>query len=225
MIDTLDHTVVTITEPISVAAEQYRVLCAKLNKLSKEFGPRVIAVTSSVKNEGKTLTSVNLSVAMAKDFNRRVLLVEADFKSPSMSRLLGRKMNRGFIDVLSKQTDVAEVALTYFDGHLTILTAGKSLGDDLRLLGSEQARAFLQLMKTRYDYVLLDLPPILPLADANVITELADGLIMVIRAGHTPQHIVKRAMSDLDSQKILGVVLNDVDSSMSYYYYYHQQEK
>ncbi len=225
MIDTLDHAVVTVTEPISVAAEQYRVLCAKLNKLSKDAGPRVIALTSSVKGEGKTLTSVNLAVAMAKDFDRRVLLVEADFKSPSMPRLLGQEMSGGFIDVLSKQTDMADVSLTYFNGHLTILMAGKSLGDDLRWMSSDRLSEFLQQMKGRYDYIVLDLPPILPLADAGVITEVADGVIMVIRAGHTPQHIVKRAMTDLDSRKVLGVVLNDVNSSMSYYYYYHHQEK
>jgi protein-tyrosine kinase len=220
-----DRTLVTITEPISMAAEQYRVLCAKLNKLSKDLGPRIIAVTSSVKNEGKTLTATNLSVAMARDFHRRVLLVELDFKNPTLSRLLGKKMNGGFVNVLSKQTDLASVVLTYFDGRLTVLTSGKSLGDDLRLLGSEQVRDFLRQMKTQYDYIVLDLPPILPLADANVITELADGVIVVIRAGHTPQHIVKRAMADLDPRKVLGVVLNDVSSSMSYYYYYHHQTK
>jgi capsular exopolysaccharide synthesis family protein len=178
-----------------------------------------------VKGEGKTLTSVNLSVAMSKDFDRRVLLVEVDFKNPGMSRLLGRKSGGGFIDVLSKQTDMGEVSLTFFDGRLTVLLAGKSMGDDLKLLGSEQAVAFLKQMRSRYDYIVLDLPPLLPLADAGVVTELADGVIMVIRAGHTPQHIVKRAMADLNSHKILGVVLNDVSSMLSYYYYYHHQTK
>lgn len=226
MTTALDRTLVTVTEPISVAAEQYRVLGAKLDKLSKDLGPRIIAVTSSVKNEGKTLTSINLSIVMAKDFHRRVLLVETDFKSPMLSRLLGRKMNGGFVDILSKQTDLDRVALTYFDGRLAVLTSGKSLGDDLRLLGSEQAREFFRQMKTQYDYIVLDLPPILPLADAHVITQLADGVIMVIRAGHTPQYIVKRAMAELDTRKVLGVILNDVSStSPYYYYYYHHQTK
>lgn len=224
MIETMDPSLVTITEPISAAAEQYRVLCAKLNKLFKDAGPRVIAVTSSVKNEGKTLTAINLSVAMAKDFDRSVLLVEADFKSPTLSRLLGREMNGGVIDVLSKQTDLARVGLTYFDGRLMILMSGKSLGDDLRLLSSNRAGDFLREMKTHFDYIFLDLPPVIPLADANVIMEWADGVIMVIRAGHTPRHIVKRAMADLDARKILGVVLNDVKSFPSYYYYHHPTE-
>lgn len=225
MMEAIDRTLVTITEPISVAADQYRVLCAKLNKLSRDLGPRVIAITSAVRGEGKTLTSVNLSAAMAKDFDRRVLLIEADFKNPTVGRLLGRKMNGGFINLLSSQTDLAHAGLTYFDGRLTVLLAGKSLGDDLKLLGSEQARAFLQQMKSQYDYIVLDLPPLLPLADAGIISDLADGVIMVIRAGHTPQHIVKRAIADLDTRKVLGVVLNDVRSFMSYYYYYHHQTK
>ncbi|MBI3597381.1 MAG: CpsD/CapB family tyrosine-protein kinase [Nitrospirae bacterium] len=225
MTNMLDRTLVTVTEPISIAAEQYRVLGAKLNKLSKDLGPRIIAVTSSIRNEGKTLTSINLSIAMAKDFYRHVLLVETDFKSPMLSRLLGRKMNGGVANILSKRTDLASVAMTYFDGRLTVLPAGKSLGDDLRLLDSDQFRDFLGQMKTQYDYILLDLPPILPLADANVVTQLADGVIMVVRAGHTPQHIVKRAMAELDTRKVLGVVLNDVSSSMSYYYYYHRRTK
>jgi Mrp family chromosome partitioning ATPase len=79
-------------------------------------------------------------------------------------------------------------------------------------------------MKKQYDYIILDLPPLLPLADANVVTQFADCVIMVIRAGHTPQHIVKRAVAELDARKVLGVVLNDVSSSMSYYYYYHHQK-
>jgi len=221
----LDPTLVSITEPISLAAEQYRVLCARLIKLSKDQGPRIVAVMSSVMNEGKTLTSINLCATLAKDFDRRVLLLEADFKSPTLARLLGRTMNGGLINLLSKQTDLTHVGLTYFDGRLTVVPAGKSLGDDLRLLGSEETREFLRQMKGRYDYVVLDIPPILPLADANVITGLADGMIMVIWAGHTQQHIVQRALSDLDTGKILGVVLNDVSSFMSHYYYYHHQKK
>jgi polysaccharide chain length determinant protein (PEP-CTERM system associated) len=220
-----DPTLVTITEPISWPAEQYRVVGAKLNKLSKDLGPRVIAVISSIKNEGKTLTSINLSASLAKDFHRRVLLLEADFKNPTLARLLGRTMNGGLVNLLGRQTDLAHVSLNYFDGRLTVVPAGKSLGDDLRLLGSDQARQFLQEMKGRYDYIVLDIPPILPLADANVITQLADGLLMVIWAGHTPQHIVKRAIADLDTGKILGVILNNVSSFMSHYYYYHHQKK
>lgn len=225
MAEKLDPILVSITEPISVAAEQYRVVGAKLNKLSKDQGPRVIAVMSSIKSEGKTLTSINLSAVLAKDFDRRVLLLEADFKNPTVTRLLGRPMNGGLTDLLSKKTDLEHVSLSYFDGRLTIVPAGKSFGDDLRLLGSDHARAFIQQMKARYDYVLLDVPPVLPLADANVITGLADGIIMVILAGHTPPHVVKRAMADLDSRKIIGVVLNNVSSFMSHYYYYHHQTK
>jgi len=225
MTEKLDPTLVSITEPISIAAEQYRVVCAKLNKLSKDRGPRVIAVMSSIKSEGKTLTSINLSASLAKDFDRRVLLLEADFKNPTLARLLGRTMNGGLTSLLSKKTDLAHVAMTYFDGRLTVVPAGKSFGDDLRLLGSDEAREFLRRVKTDYDYVLLDIPPILPMADANVITELADGMIMVIRAGQTPQHVVKRAMADVDTGKVLGIVLNNVSSYMSHYYYYHHQAK
>jgi polysaccharide biosynthesis transport protein len=221
----LDPTLVTITEPVSIAAEQYRVVCAKLNKLSKDLGPRVIAVMSSIKSEGKTLTSINLSAALAKDFDRRVLLLEADFKNPTLARLLGRTMNGGLTNLLSKKTDLAQVALSYFDGRLTVVPAGKSFGNDLRLLDSDEAREFLRRVKAEYDYVLLDIPPILPMADANVITELADGMIMVILAGHTPQHVVKRAMADVDTGKVLGIVLNNVSAYMSHYYYYHHQAK
>jgi len=221
----LDPTLVCITEPVSIAAEQYRVVCAKLTKLSKDKGPRIIAVISSIQNEGKTLTSINLSAALAKDFDRRVLLLEVDFKNPTLARLLGRTMNGGLVNLLARQTDLSHVGLTYFDGRLTVVPAGKSLGDDLRLLSSDQAREFLQQMKGRYDYIVLDIPPILPLADASVITELVDGLIMVIWAGHTPQHIVKRAMADLDTDKIVGIVLNNVSAFMSHYYYYHHQIK
>lgn len=220
MKNNISNTLVAFKNPTSIAAEQFRVLCAKLNRLLKNSGPRVIAVTSSMKGEGKTLTSINLAISMAKDFDRKVLLVEADLKNPSIANLLGKKMNGGFGHILDNKTSLEKAGYSFFSEKLMILPAGSRLSNEMNLLSSERPKKFLDEMRERFDYIFVDLPPLLPLADAGMVTDLVDGVVMVIRAGQTPKNIVKRAMADLDQKKIIGIVLNDVKNSLGYYYYH-----
>jgi capsular exopolysaccharide synthesis family protein len=219
MISGLDDSIVTISHSGSAVAEQYRILCARIDRLSRERGYKTIALTSSVKGEGKTLTSVNLAFSMAKDLGKHVLLVEADFRNTSLTRLIDKPKSKGFLDVISNGTGIESVKQSYLNDRLGIVTAGKVTPEALKLFASKRTEEIIQGARKDYDYIFFDLPPILATADANIITEWVDGVIMVVRAGETPRDIVKKALAG--STKVIGVVLNDVKVFSSYYYYYN----
>lgn len=221
MISGLDDSIVTISHSGSSVAEQYRILCARVDRLSREHGYKTIALTSSVKGEGKTLTSVNLAFSMAKDLGKHVLLVEADFRNTSLTRLINRPKSKGFLDLLSNGTGIESVKQPYLNDRLGIVTAGKITPEALKLVASERTKEIIQEARKDYDYVFFDLPPILATADANIIAEWIDAVILVVRAGETPRDIVKKALAG--STKVIGVVLNDVKSYSSYYYYYNTE--
>lgn len=221
MISGLDDSIVTISHSGSAVAEQYRILCARVDRLSREHGYKTIALTSSVKGEGKTLTSVNLAFSMAKDLGKHVLLVEADFRNTSLTRLVNRPKSKGFLDLLSNGTGIESVKQPYLNDRLGIVTAGKLTPEALKLFASERTKEIIQEARKDYDYIFFDLPPILATADANIIAEWVDGVILVVRAGETPRDIVKKALAG--STKVIGVVLNDVKTYSSYYYYYNTE--
>ena len=142
----ISPSLVTVVDPNSVAAEQFRVLCAKLNRLLKDSGPRIVAITSSTKGEGKTLTSINLAISMAKDFDRKVLLVEADMKNPSIAKLLGKRMNGGFGHLLDDKTTLEKAGHSFFDQKLMVLPVGSRLENGLNLLSSDRPKKFFEKM-------------------------------------------------------------------------------
>lgn len=213
----LDDHVVTISNSDSAVAEQYRILCSRIDRLSRENGYKTIALTSSVKGEGKTLTSVNLAFSMAKDFGRHVLLMDFDFKHSSLSNLINRPRSKGFLDLLSNGSGIESATNPYLNGRLDIVTTGKVTSDALKLYASGRTKEVIQQARKEYDFVFFDLPPVLATADVNIITEWIDGIILVVRARETPRDIVKKAVAG--ASKVIGVVLNDDKSYYSYYYY------
>jgi capsular exopolysaccharide synthesis family protein len=211
--------IVTANHSNSMPAEQYRVLCARLEKRAREKGYKTIAVTSAVQGEGKTFTILNLAVAMAKDFGYRVLLVEADFKNPGLSRLIRHAHPKGFFDLLTNGAGIEAIQQPYLEGRLNIITAGRTAAQSLKLVISEKMKDLIVKTRDQYDYIFFDLPPVLATADANVLMEWMDGVILVVRAGKTPREAVLKAVSE--SSHLIGVVLNDVKSYFSYSYYYY----
>jgi capsular exopolysaccharide synthesis family protein len=218
MINGLDDRIVTISHSGSAVAEQYRILCARIDRLSREHGYKTIALTSSVKGEGKTFTSVNVAFSMTKDFGRHVLLVDVDFKNSSLTRLINRPKSKGFLDLLSNGTGVETAKQSYLNGRLDIVSAGNVTSEALKLYASGKTKEIIQQARRDYDFVFFDLPPILATADANIITEWIDGIILVVKARETPRDVVKKAVAG--SSKIIGVVLNDDKSYYPYCYYY-----
>jgi capsular exopolysaccharide synthesis family protein len=216
---------VAATAPHSFAAERYRSLRTRIAQAENGASRRLLMMTSAGHGEGKSMTTANLGVTMAQEFHRRVLVVDADLRRPSVHALLGLPLSPGLSDVLLGGATLEEALVTIPDYRLTILPAGLPPQQPTELLGSTAMRRLLDDLRPHFDRVLLDTPPMAPLADASVLLRVVDGVIVVVRAGRTPKPSLERALADMDSSKMLGLVLNDAAGpeagSYGYDYAYH----
>lgn len=205
----LDPHLVAALAPQSLAAEQYRSLRTRLKRAEGGRAVRVIVVTSPAKGDGKSLTAANLALTMAQEFQQRVLLIDGDLRRPSVHRLFGLEDGPGLTDVLMGGAELNQALVNVENHHLTLLPAGAIPNHPAELLGSASMRRVLDTLRTRFDRILIDMPPVAPLADLHIVAPMADGLLMIVRAGVTPRPAIERALAGLDMSKVLGLVLNE----------------
>jgi protein-tyrosine kinase len=205
----LDPSLVAATASHSLAAEQYRALRTRIKRAENGRVLRTIAITSPAKGDGKSLTAANLALTMAQEFQQRVLLVDGDLRRPSVHRLFGVADGPGLSDVLLGGVEPDDAIVTLPDRNLSLLPAGTPPGHPAELLGSAAMRRLLDTLRTHYDRVLIDLPPVAPLADLHIVAPMVDGVLMIVRAGVTPKPAIERALAGLDGGKVLGLVLNE----------------
>ena len=204
--------------PKSLAAEQYRQLRTRLSLAEGATAVRTVLITSPQKGEGKSITSANLALTMAQEIQRRVVIVEADLRKPSLQHLFGLPNGPGLSEYLAGAVDLKQVMRFLPDQHLTVITAGSTPGNPAELLGSTAMRRLLDALRTAFDRVLLDTPPVLPLADVAILAPMVDGTLMVVRAGYTPKPAIENALRAFDSSRLLGVVLNESGLEDDYRY-------
>jgi len=204
--------------PHSLAAEQYRQLRTRLSLAEGSNAIRSVLVTSPQKGEGKSITSANLALTMAQELQRRVVIVEADLRKPSLQQLFGLPPGPGLADYLVGAADLQQVTRFMPEQHLTVITAGSTPGNPAELLGSSAMRRLLDQLRTAFDRVILDTPPVLPLADVAILAPMVDGALMVVRAGYTPKPAIENALRAFDSSRLLGVVLNESGLEDDYRY-------
>jgi exopolysaccharide/PEP-CTERM locus tyrosine autokinase len=223
---------IPITSPYLVAAnghaaaEEYRKLKSLVVSLNRrERTVRTLAVTSAVTEEGKSITSLNLAIALAQDYDHTVLLVDADLRRPSLHRYLGLKPEVGLVQCLKEGTALSKALIKTGLGKLVLLPAGGTVADPVELFASGRMKELVREMKDRYPdrYVIFDTPPALPFADAQVLAPVLDGVIFVVREGHARPQQIKDTLGGLKDANLLGVVFNDASSGPgqgSYYYNY-----
>jgi receptor protein-tyrosine kinase len=192
-------------------AEDYRQLRTNLQFLGVDEPPKVIMVSSAIPSEGKTTVVVNLALALA-DTGRRVTIVEADLRRPKVTRYLGMVGGAGLTNVLAGTAEVAEVLQRYGEGDLWVLAAGPHPPNPGELLASSQMSALLEKLRAENEYVLLDSPPLLPVADASGLAAHVDGVLLSVRYGRTRRDQVEQAAATLDRVGAvkLGTILNIV---------------
>lgn len=194
----------------SCEIDAYKVLRTQISQLTKEEGRNTIMVTSARPGEGKTLTSINLSLSIAKEFDQTVLLVDCDLKQQSIHKILGIESQKGLVDYLVNGTDLSELIMWPGIEKFTLMSGGRALPDSSELLGSPRMKELITEMKDRYTdrYVIFDVPPLLVGADALAFAPLMDAILVVVEAGKTSVQDVNNAISLLPKEKILGLVLN-----------------
>jgi len=216
---TLDHRLVAALAPRSLAAEQYRSLRTRVRQAENGRALRSIIITSPGKGDGKSLTAANLSLTMAQEFQPRVLLLDADLRRPAVHTLFGISETPGLSDVLMGGASLEDALVQLEEHHLSILPAGLPPTHPAELLGSAAMRRVIDTLRTRFDRIVIDMPPVEPLADVHILTPLADALLMIVRAGMTEKPAIDRALHGLDVSKVLGLVLNEAaggDSEETY---------
>jgi capsular exopolysaccharide synthesis family protein len=208
----------------AVSLEQYRRLAASLHEVQVERGLRTVVVTSAAPKEGKTLTAVNLALTLSESYGRRVLIIDADLRRPSVHHVLGIANDRGLSDVL--RADRIDPPMVQVAPLLTVLPSGRPDQNPLAGLSSDRMRLVLQDCATRYDWIIIDTPPLGMLPDAQILTRLTQAAVFVIRAGATSFPAVNRAIEELGREFIVGTVLNGVQddaiSSAHYGQYLYQ---
>ncbi len=211
---------ITLLQPESFVAEQFRSLRGRIDAIAAERPIRSIAVTSALAGEGKTTASVNLSIVTAMAVGRRVLLVDCDLRKPKVHRALGLQPEFGLAEVLVDEASLDQAVMKVEGLSLEVLAVRRHPPNPAELLSSPAMRALLDEAVERYDRVVLDTPATLALPDAKAVTDLADGLVFVVRAGVTDQADLAASLDILGRGRVLGLVLNGYHVDESRYGYY-----
>jgi capsular exopolysaccharide synthesis family protein len=204
--------------PMSPAAEQYRALRTRLTHADGTTSLNSMLITSPQKGEGKSVTAANLALTMAQELQRRVVIVEADLRKPSLQRLFGLPPGPGLSEFLGGAAELREVMKPLANHHLTVIPGGSAPMNPAELLGSTAMRRLLDHLRTRFDRVILDTPPVLPLADVAVLAPIVDGVLLVVRAGVTTKPAIENALRGFDSSRLVGIVLNESGMEDDYRY-------
>jgi capsular exopolysaccharide synthesis family protein len=219
--------VVTLTESNSLGAEKFRLLRTRLRNLREHRQLQKLVVTSAVPNEGKTLVAMNLAICLAKHTDEKILLLEGDLRKPMLGAHLGIKSLPG-VGQWSASVDepFSKFIYRFDDLQLWILPAGSAPEDPVNILQSSRFLELCKHLSTCFDWIIIDAPPLLPMADVSFWSRQADGLLLVVREGTTPKTILQKGLDTLDNPKVIGVVLNDAQQvESSYYHHYYNGKK
>ncbi|MHC8514324.1 CpsD/CapB family tyrosine-protein kinase [Sporosarcina sp. ITBMC105] len=219
-IRTSARSLVAHDDPKSIVSEQFRTIRTGIDFSLPDKELETLLVTSSTPSEGKSTVSANTSIVFAQN-GKRVLLVDADMRKPSVHYTFDLTNNVGLTDVLAKNATVQEAVKTTDIDNLHVLTCGPLPPNPAELLGSKSMETFMESVKEQYDLVVFDTPPILSVTDGLVLANKCDGVVVVVRSGVTEkENIVKTKEALLLSKaNIFGVVLNSFELTKEHYYY------
>ena len=194
-------------------------LRAKVEYKMDTLNLRVLAVSSAVAGEGKTLTATHLATNMASTGRKKVLLMDLDLRKSSIARELGMAADSGMSEFLSGAVPKEKILRNSMVPGLSVIAAGKTVSSPTDMLAGEKFRFLLRDLREQFDLVILDTPPILPVPDAVTISEQVDAFILLFRFSHTPHQLFRQAIEELGERKIVGVVLNGEEKKSNNYYH------
>jgi len=203
----------------SPMAEELRILRAKLQAMDSERSLRCLGLVSASSGEGKSTVAIGLAMSLARDGKQRVLLIEADMRRPALERYLGLERAEGLGNYLGSAA--SDIAVRHLDPEgFWLLSAGTGAAPAPEELKSERMQKLLDSARRGFDAVVVDCPPVAPVADSVLLQDLVDGLLFVVRARHSPIETISKALYHLRSERIVGVVMNDNRELLTSYYRY-----
>ena len=210
---------IAIIQPDSYVAEQFRALRGRIDAIAAERPIKTIVVTSAFPGEGKTTASVNLAAVTALSLGRRVLLVDCDLRKPRVHSALGLQPQSGLAEVLRTEATIDDAIMKVEGALFDVLPVRGKPSNPSELLGSPEMRKLIEEVSERYDRVILDSPAALGLPDAKAISEICDGIVLVVRADVTSQQDVQSVLEILDREHVVGLLLNGAKVDQARYGY------
>jgi len=215
-----DSRLVCLTDQGGLAAEKFRVLGLKLRHLRERRKLKRIVITSSIPEEGKSLIAANLALNQSRSKILNTVLIDGDLRRPDLASRFGFHRNLpGLSEVLRGERQLSEVVYKLEGSGLRFLPAGMTPENPIELMQSGRLQQLLEQLETFFDWIIVDTPPIRPLADTPVWMKMADGVLLVAREGVCEKKQLERAMEVIDRSTMLGVVVNSCSSNEQKYYY------
>lgn len=208
---------ITLLQPESFVAEQFRTLRARIDSLAATRAVGTLAVTSALPGDGKSLAAIGLAVVYSMQPGRRVLLMDCDLRQPAIAASLGLRVDAGLAEVLAGSATLEDAVLRVEGSELDVLPVRAIPQNPSELLGSEAMPRLLESLGAEYDRIILDLPPTLGLPDSKTVSELCDGVVFVVRADVTPEPEIASALEVIDRRRVLGIVMNGAEPTSSRY--------
>jgi polysaccharide chain length determinant protein (PEP-CTERM system associated) len=200
---------VTKWRPQSIVAEQYRVAVTRLDLLDPSHSHQVVLITSAMKGDGKSSTSANIAYTLARDLNEPTLVIDCDFKCPNLPNILGLSQEPGLAEYFAGVEPLEDCLQHMPDMPLGCIAVGNTSCYPVQFSKLQHLSTILEQMKSRYRFIILDGPPVLPLADVNVLSVLAHIVLMVVRSGSTPKDVVQKALEMIHHTGTRRLVLTD----------------
>jgi capsular exopolysaccharide synthesis family protein len=210
---------VSLTDQASLGAEKFRFLGVRLRQKSQVRPLKKVLITSVSPEEGKSMVSANLAISLAQRRPQRVLLLDGDLRRPSLSIRFGLPVLSGLTEWLQGNDDEMTNVYHLEEAGLWFLPAGKPCADPLELMQADRLAQLMDQLTEWFDWVLIDSPPVIPLADTSVWMRSADGILMVAREGTTRKRLLQRGLQEIDQSKLVGVVLNSSSNGDHKNYY------
>jgi len=226
-----DALLVDPIKPREAPAEEFRTLRTRLNHLQTVQPLHTLVVTSASPAEGKSFTATNLAIMQSQLADKRILLADFDFRRPNIDKTFQIDCAPGITDYLLGKATLPEIMRRIEGTNLYVLTAGDAVPNPLELLNLRECKALIDALRNHFDWVVLDSPPLLFAADANLLATMCDGTVLVVRIGATTFDSVTRALQSLCENNVLGIVVNgarrgELYSKYTYYHdYYYDREK
>lgn len=217
---------ITFKKPKSPISEAYKTLRTNILFSSLDNKVKTLVITSSGPGEGKTTIASNLAVTFAQNGNK-TLILDCDLRKSKLHRIFNLSNQVGLSNILIGETSFMEENFKTEVENLYVIPAGTRPPNPAELLSSEKMEIFLENLKQTFDTIIIDTPPVLMVTDAQILSKYADGVILVVSSGEADKHAAQRAKELLEkvNAKILGVVLNKLDTTKKgyygYYYYYY----
>ena len=211
---------VSLTESGSPAAEALRLLTVRLRHLRRDRVLKKVLITSTIPQEGKSMVAGNLACTLALKTRQKVLLLEGDLRRPSLSKMFGLERTSGLSEWLEGESNLHSSIYRLEDPGIWILPAGSAPSNALELLQSGKLSELMDRLTAWFDWIIIDSPPVLPLADTSVWMRLADGVLLATRQGVTEKRKLLRGLEAIESKKLIGALMNSSNSAAASDYYY-----